>query len=74
MKPAGSGDDQSAVPTLTKGLVRMLESSQDGKLDLKAASQELKAPRSTIDYVSTILEGIQFLKRISSDVVQMTGA
>mmetsp|Transcript_18033 Transcript_18033/g.44551 ORF Transcript_18033/g.44551 Transcript_18033/m.44551 type:complete len:356 (+) Transcript_18033:146-1213(+) len=74
MKPVGSGDDQSAVPTLTKGLVRMLESSQDGKLDLKAASQELKAPRSTIDYVSTILEGIQFLKRISSDVVQMTGA
>jgi len=49
-----------------------LQSSQDGRLDLKVATQELKAPRSTIDFVASILESIQFLKRMSSDIVQMT--
>ncbi|CAJ1962340.1 unnamed protein product [Cylindrotheca closterium] len=71
MASTGPGNDQRVFPALTKEFVRMMESSQDGKVDLKAASQELKAPRSTVDHISSILEGIQFLKRISSDVVQM---
>jgi len=66
------GHDQSVVPTLTSDLVRMIESSPDGRLDLKQFSQELQVPRSKIDYVSSILEGIKFVERTSADIVQMT--
>jgi len=66
------GHDQSVVPTLTSDLVRTIVSSPDGRLDLKVFSQELQVPRSKIEYVSSILEGIKFVERISADVIQMT--